>query len=142
MKALFDNLSFRTSKMVTRAYSTSFSLGIKFLAKKFHDPIYAVYGFVRFADEIVDTFHNYNKRVLLDDFKLETYKAIEQGISLNPVLNAFQQTVHQYKIDRELIDTFLFSMEMDLQDQQYDQSLYEKYILGSANYQTYIMPDN
>jgi phytoene/squalene synthetase len=132
MKALFDTLSFSTSKMVTRAYSTSFSLGIRFLAKNFQDPIYAIYGFVRFADEIVDTFHNYNKRALLNDFKIETYKAIEQGISLNPVLNAFQQVVNQYKIDHELIDTFLFSMEMDLQDQQYDQSLYEKYILGSA----------
>jgi phytoene/squalene synthetase len=132
MKALFDNLSFRTSKMVTQAYSTSFSLGIRFLAKKFHNPIYAVYGFVRYADEIVDTFHDYNKRQLLEDFKAETYKAIEQGISLNPVLNAFQQIVNTYKIDHELIDTFLYSMELDLDDHVFDQSLYEKYILGSA----------
>jgi 15-cis-phytoene synthase len=132
MKTLFDNLSKKTSKMVTNAYSTSFSLGIRFLAKKFHDPIYAVYGFVRFADEIVDTFHGYNKRELLNEFKEDTYKAIERGISLNPVLNAFQEVVNLYNIDRELIDTFLHSMEMDLDDQQYDQSLYEKYILGSA----------
>lgn len=132
MKTLFDNLSKKTSKMVTNAYSTSFSLGIRFLAKKFHDPIYAVYGFVRFADEIVDTFHGYNKRELLEDFRKDTYKAIEQGISLNPILNAFQEVVNTYQIDYELIDTFLHSMEMDLDDRQYDQSLYEKYILGSA----------
>lgn len=118
--------------MVTQAYSTSFSLGIRFLAKKFQDPIYAVYGFVRFADEIVDTFHGYDKRVLLNDFKSDTHKAIQQGISLNPVLNAFQEVVNRFQIDQELIDTFLLSMEMDLDDQQYDQSLYEKYILGSA----------
>lgn len=132
MKTLFDNLSKKTSKMVTNAYSTSFSLGIRFLAKKFHDPIYAVYGFVRFADEIVDTFHGYNKRELLEDFRKDTYKAIENGISLNPILNAFQEVVNTYQIDHDLIDTFLHSMEMDLDDHQYDQSLYEKYILGSA----------
>jgi phytoene/squalene synthetase len=132
MKALFDNISFKSSKMVTNAYSTSFSLGIRFLAKKFHDPIYAVYGFVRFADEIVDSFHEYKKRELLDDFKTETYKAIHLGISLNPILNAFQHTVNQFQISHDLIDTFLQSMEMDLDDRQYDQNQYEKYILGSA----------
>jgi phytoene synthase len=132
MKALFDNISFKSSKMVTNAYSTSFSLGIRFLAKKFHDPIYAVYGFVRFADEIVDSFHEYKKRELLDDFKTETYKAIHRGISLNPILNAFQHTVNQFQISHDLIDTFLQSMEMDLDDRQYDQNQYEKYILGSA----------
>jgi phytoene/squalene synthetase len=132
MKTLFDNLSKKTSKMVTNAYSTSFSLGIRFLAKKFHDPIYAVYGFVRFADEIVDTFHGYNKRELLEDFRKDTYKAIKQGISLNPILNAFQEVVNKYEVDHELIDTFLYSMEMDLDDREYDQSAYEKYILGSA----------
>lgn len=132
MKALFDQLSYKTSKMVTQAYSTSFSLGIRFLAKKFHDPIYAIYGFVRYADEIVDTFHNYDKRSLLMDFKAETYKAIEQKISLNPILNSFQEVVNKYRIDLDLIETFLYSMEMDLDDHVYDQSLYEKYILGSA----------
>ncbi|MCU0441401.1 MAG: phytoene/squalene synthase family protein [Bacteroidia bacterium] len=132
MKALFDNLSRKTSKMVTNAYSTSFSLGIRFLAKKFHNPIYAIYGFVRFADEIVDTFHDFNKRELLEEFKRDTYKAIDLGISLNPILNAFQEVVRNYNIDRELIDTFLYSMEMDLDDRNYDQQLYEKYILGSA----------
>lgn len=132
MKALFDKVSFKSSKMVTNAYSTSFSLGIRFLAKKFQDPIYAVYGFVRFADEIVDSFHDYQKRELLNDFKNETYKAIHQGISLNPILNAFQQTVNAFQIDHNLIDTFLQSMEMDLDDRQYDQTQYEKYILGSA----------
>jgi phytoene synthase len=132
MKALFDDLSFRTSKMVTQQYSTSFAMGIRFLAKKFHNPIYAIYGFVRYADEIVDTFHGYDKRQLLADFKAETFKAIAQGISLNPILNSFQQIVNEYKIDHQLIDTFLYSMEMDLEDHAYDQSLYEKYILGSA----------
>jgi len=132
MKPLFDNISHKTSKLVTNAYSSSFSLGIRFLAKKFHNPIYSIYGFVRFADEIVDTFHGYNKRELLDDFRKDTYKAIDQKISLNPILNSFQEVVNAYKIDHHLIETFLYSMEMDLDDQCYDQGLYEKYILGSA----------
>jgi phytoene/squalene synthetase len=132
MKALFDNISERTSKMVTNSYSTSFSLGVKFLGKKFHNPIYAIYGFVRFADEIVDTFHEFDKKILLDDFKADTYKAIKQGISLNPVLNNFQRVVNEYQIDHKLIDTFLHSMEMDLTEQSYDQRGYEEYILGSA----------
>jgi hypothetical protein len=132
MKALFDDISERTSKMVTNSYSTSFSLGVKFLGKKFHNPIYAIYGFVRFADEIVDTFHEFDKKILLDDFKVDTYKAIKQGISLNPVLNNFQKVVNEYQIDHKLIDTFLHSMEMDLTEQTYDQQGYEEYILGSA----------
>ena len=132
MKALFDDISERTSKMVTNSYSTSFSLGVKFLGKKFHNPIYAIYGFVRFADEIVDTFHEFDKKILLDDFKADTYKAIKQGISLNPVLNNFQKVVNEYQIDHKLIDTFLHSMEMDLTEQTYDQQGYEEYILGSA----------
>ena len=132
MKALFDDISERTSRMVTNSYSTSFSLGVKFLGKKFHNPIYAIYGFVRFADEIVDTFHQFDKKILLDDFKVDTYKAIKQGISLNPVLNNFQKVVNEYKIDHKLIDTFLHSMEMDLTEQTYDQQSYEEYILGSA----------
>jgi phytoene synthase len=132
MKQLFDDISRKSSKMVTNAYSTSFSLGIRFLAKKFHNPIYAIYGFVRFADEIVDSFHEYNKPELLDEFRNETYKSIERGISLNPILNNFQQVVNEYRIDRWHIDTFLKSMEMDLHDTQYDQQGYEEYILGSA----------
>jgi phytoene/squalene synthetase len=132
MKALFDDISERTSRMVTNSYSTYFSLGVKFLGKKFHNPIYAIYGFVRFADEIVDTFHQFDKKILLDDFKVDTYKAIKQGISLNPVLNNFQKVVNEYQIDHKLIDTFLHSMEMDLTEQTYDQQGYEEYILGSA----------
>lgn len=133
MKTLFDQLSFRTSRMVTQRYSTSFSLGILGLHRRLHNPIYAVYGFVRFADEIVDTFHDYPKEELLAQFKIDTYKAIDQRISLNPILNSFQEVVHKYNIELELIETFLKSMEMDLNPhQEYDQSKYEEYILGSA----------
>lgn len=132
MKQLFDNVSIKTSKMVTNSYSTSFSLGIKFLHKQFQDPIYSIYGFVRFADEIVDTFHDFNKKELLDEFKLETYRAIERGISLNPVLNSFQKVVNDYKIDLHLIETFLKSMEMDLEKKEYSEEAYKDYILGSA----------
>lgn len=132
MKALFDKVSHKTSRMVTRSYSTSFTLGILGLDKKFHDPIYGVYGFVRFADEIVDSFHDYPKAELLRKFRQDTYEALEQRISLNPILNHFQEVVHQYSIPVDLIDTFLDSMEMDLGDIEYDQKTYEKYILGSA----------
>ncbi len=118
--------------MVTNSYSTSFSLGIRFLHKQFQNPIYGIYGFVRFADEIVDTFHDFDKKQLLDEFRLETYRAIERGISLNPVLNSFQQVVNDYKIDLKLIDTFLKSMEMDLDKKTYDADGYKDYILGSA----------
>lgn len=129
---LFDKVCLKCSKITTTSYSTSFSLGIKLLHKKFHDPIYAIYGFVRFADEIVDTFHEHNKAVLLERFKEDTYKAIEDGISLNPILNSFQWVVNNYKINHKLIDTFLHSMEMDLHQNFHDQSSYEEYILGSA----------
>ncbi|MCE2772568.1 MAG: phytoene/squalene synthase family protein [Bacteroidetes bacterium] len=132
MKQLFDDISIRASRNVTRSYSTSFSLGIRFLNKEFRDPIYAIYGFVRFADEIVDTFHDFNKVELLSDFRNDTYKAIENRISLNPILNSFQKVVHEYNIERELIDAFLDSMQMDLEKVEYDQEKYEKYILGSA----------
>jgi len=132
MKQLFDNVSIKTSKMVTNSYSTSFSLGIKFLHKQFQDPIYSIYGFVRFADEIVDTFHDFNKKELLDEFKIETYRAIERVISLNPVLNSFQKVVNDFKIDHKLIDTFLRSMEMDLEKKEYSEEAYKDYILGSA----------
>lgn len=132
MKQLFDNVCIKTSKMVTNSYSTSFSLGIKFLHKEFQDPIYSIYGFVRFADEIVDTFHDFNKRELLEEFKIETFRSIERGISLNPILNSFQCVVNHYKIDLQLIEKFLKSMEMDLDKKSYDSEGYKQYILGSA----------
>jgi len=132
MKAIFDLVSYKCSELTTKKYSTSFSLGIKMLDKKLHDPIYAIYGFVRFADEIVDTFHDFDKHTLLADFKMQTYRAIKERISLNPILNSFQDTVNKYNIDHELIETFLQSMEMDLTDQKYDIDNFKKYILGSA----------
>lgn len=132
MKSLYDKVSFKCSKLVTHNYSTSFSLGISFLSKKFRKPVYSVYGFVRFADEIVDTFHDYNKQELFDRFRQETYQAVEDKISLNPILNSFQHAVNEFNIERELIDTFLKSMEMDLTGLSYDQEGYEEYILGSA----------
>ncbi|MDV3855334.1 phytoene synthase [Elizabethkingia anophelis] len=132
MKKLFDELSYEVSKCTTRKYSTSFSLGILALKPSIRSAIYAIYGYVRLADEIVDSFHDYNKEKLLSRLKKETYNAIEEGISLNPILQAFQQTVHDYRIDRELIDTFLHSMEMDLQKIDFDSKLYNEYIYGSA----------
>ena len=132
MMDLYHKSAFRTSKMVTRAYSTSFSLGIYCLDRKMHDPIYAIYGFVRFADEIVDTFHEHDKQSLLNRFRAATWKAIEDGISLNPILHSFQQVVNQYGIEPELIETFLKSMEMDLEKKEYAEGEYEDYILGSA----------
>ena len=132
MKELFDKVSIRCSKLTTRAYSTSFSLGIYCLSKEVRDPIYSIYGFVRFADEIVDTFHEHNKRHLLRRFRDDTYEAIRDGISLNPILNSFQHAVNKYAIDRELIDAFLSSMEMDLSMTEHNQTTFETYILGSA----------
>lgn len=132
MKQLFDTLSLDMSAMTTKKYSTSFSLGIRFLSKDLRAPIHAIYGFVRFADEIVDSFHDYEKKDLLKEFRAETYKAIDRGISLNPILNSFQWAVNTYKIDPELIEIFLDSMEMDLETSQYERTVYERYILGSA----------
>ena len=132
MKALFDSVSIRTSRMTTKAYSTSFSLGILGLDKKYHDPIYAIYGFVRFADEIVDTFEDYPQEELLERFWKDTYLALDEKISLNPILNSFQQVVNAFNIDRDLIETFLKSMEMDLYKNDYDEEGYKAYILGSA----------
>jgi phytoene synthase len=132
MKKLFDHISVASSAIVTKTYSTSFSLGIRCLHKKFHNAIYSIYGFVRLADEIVDSFHDYDKRQLLTDFKADTYKAINSGISLNPILNSFQHVVNDYAIDRELIDCFLNSMEMDLMETEHSCLSYENYILGSA----------
>ncbi|SHI02864.1 Phytoene/squalene synthetase [Chryseolinea serpens] len=132
MKALYDNVSIQCSRLVTRCYSTSFSIGISCLKNELRDPIYSIYGFVRFADEIVDTFHDYNKKELLDRFKQDTYCALEEKISLNPILNSFQATANQFKIDKELIDLFLHSMEMDLCAKEYDATGFKEYILGSA----------
>jgi phytoene synthase len=132
MKSTFDFVSLQCSKLTTRTYSTSFSLGIQFLHNKFRNPIYSIYGYVRFADEIVDSFEGYNKKVLLQKFREETLEAINNKISLNPILNSFQHAVTKYNISMELIDTFLDSMEMDLDKIDYTTTKYNKYILGSA----------
>ncbi len=129
---LYDQATLECSKVITTRYSTSFTLGIKTLAKKFQDPVYSIYGFVRFADEIVDTFHDHDKKVLLERFKNETYTAIEEKISLNPVLHSFQLVVNKYNIEKELIDAFLKSMEMDLHHKDYNEGNYNTYIYGSA----------
>lgn len=132
MKQLFDTTSFDCSKLVTKAYSTSFSLGTRLIDKKIRKHIYSIYGFVRYADEIVDTFHGYNKAVLLKKFKSDTYAAIKDGISLNPILNSYQATVNQYGIEHEVIEAFLHSMEMDLTQKVHDLGSYKEYIYGSA----------
>ncbi|MEP0984811.1 phytoene/squalene synthase family protein [Ekhidna sp.] len=132
MKDLYTQTAFDCSKLITKTYSTSFSLGIRTLNKKYHESIYAIYGFVRYADEIVDTFHDHNKEELLARFKSDTYKSIEEKISLNPVLHSFQEVVNQYQIDLDLIEAFLISMEMDLSKKDYEDPEYEKYIYGSA----------
>jgi phytoene/squalene synthetase len=129
---LFTDTSLACAQLITRRYSTSFSLGIRTLDKALHRAIYAVYGFVRWADEIVDTFHSRDKATLLAGFEADTYAAIAAGFSLNPVLHAFQWAVNTYQIDHEFIDAFLRSMEMDLEDRNYRQELYEQYIYGSA----------
>jgi phytoene/squalene synthetase len=130
--ALYNKNSFNCSKITTQNYSTSFSLGILSLNKKFRDPIYAIYGFVRFADEIVDTFHAHQKDELIERFEKDTYLAIHEKISLNPILHSFQQIVNEYNIDHELIDLFLKSMKMDLNQKEYEQKSFDNYILGSA----------
>jgi 15-cis-phytoene synthase len=130
--ALFDRVCARTSAYTTYAYSTSFSLGIRSLHKRFHESIHAIYGFVRFADEIVDTFHGHDKEMLLQRFREEVYRSIAEGISLNPILHSFQRTVHRYGIEAELYGTFLDSMAMDLTESRHDERSYGTYILGSA----------
>ncbi|KRO69280.1 MAG: phytoene synthase [Cryomorphaceae bacterium BACL7 MAG-120322-bin74] len=132
MMELYHRSSDRINKLITRAYSTSFSLGILGLNKSLRDPVYGIYGFVRIADEIVDTFQGHDKAKLLKRFWQDTHLALEEKVSINPVLHSFQRVVHQYNIDPSLIDTFLSSMEMDLEDRTYSQAEYEKYILGSA----------
>ena len=131
-KDLYNEVSIRCSRLTTRAYSTSFSLGIFCLGRSLRDPIYAIYGFVRFGDEIVDTFHQADKKYLLKKFREDTYEAIEQGISLNPILQSFQLVVNKFGIERPVIDQFLKSMEMDLDMKVHDQESYKEYILGSA----------
>lgn len=132
MKYIYDNVSASCSKITTKAYSTSFSIGIKFLSPTLRKPIYGIYGFVRLADEIVDSFHDFDKKYLMSKFRADTVEAIEQRISLNPILNSFQEVVWKYNIEWSLIDTFLKSMEMDIVQQEHDSESYSTYILGSA----------
>ena len=129
---LYDEVSLKCSELTTKRYSTSFSLGIFFLDKKLRAHIYSIYGFVRFADEIVDTFHDKDKPALLAKFKEDTYAAIRDGISLNPILHSFQRVVNTFHIRKEWIDRFLESMEMDLEKKEYSEEKYKTYILGSA----------
>lgn len=129
---LFDKTSKEISRKVSLNYSTSFSLGIRLLAKEYRWAVFATYGFVRLADEIVDTFHTFNKERLLKDFKFQTYQAIEEGISTNPVLHSFQLAANQFGITHDLIEPFFNSMEEDLDKQSHDQSSYNDYIYGSA----------
>lgn len=129
---LYHDTSLECGKLITRRYSTSFSLGIQMLGKEIRGPIYAIYAFVRLADEIVDTFHGHDKETLLREFRRDTYLALERKISVNPVLHSFQETVNQFGIEIDLVDAFLDSMEMDLTGKTYDDSLYKKYIYGSA----------
>ncbi|WP_293907665.1 phytoene/squalene synthase family protein [Sphingobacterium sp. UBA5670] len=132
MKRLFDELAYEVSKITTEKYSTSFSLGILALKPRIRNSIYAIYGYVRLADEIVDSFHGYDRKRLLGRLYLDTNRALEERISLNPILQSFQETVHNYKIDVELISQFLHSMEMDLNKVDYNSESYKEYIYGSA----------
>ena len=134
MKKLFDSVSYQCSQKVTSAYSTSFSLAVKMLSSKIQGAVYAIYGFVRLADEIVDTFHDYDKESLFNEFEENLKHAIERQISLNPILHAFQDVVHKYNIDYELIDAFMRSMRADLYKETYETvEDYENYIYGSAD---------
>jgi phytoene synthase len=134
MKALFDNVSHKCSKAVTNSYSTSFSLATKMLANSIRQDVYNIYGFVRFADEIVDSFHDYDKKILFDRFEEDLELALVHKISLNPILNAFQETYHKYDIDRHLVDSFMKSMRLDLHKSEYlSETDYKMYIYGSAD---------
>ena len=134
MKAIFDTVSRSCSKTVTNSYSTSFSLATKMLAPTIRQDIYNIYGFVRFADEIVDSFHDYDKDLLFKDFEADLYKALDQKISLNPILNAFQETVHRYDIEPQLYKAFMDSMRLDLHKSEYlSMEEYRQYIYGSAD---------
>lgn len=131
-RQLYDNVAIRCSRLTTRAYSTSFSLGIRCLKASLRDPIYSIYGFVRYGDEIVDTLHDSDKATLLTRFRQDTFDAIRDRISMNPILHSFQLVVNRYGIEREVIEQFLHSMEMDLSVEEHNQASYEEYILGSA----------
>ena len=134
MKQLFDDVSFKCSKLVTKNYSTSFSMAVYMLSPSIRDAIYSIYGFVRFADEIVDSFHGFDKESLITEFEDEYYKSMDRGISLNPILNSFQQTVKQYNISDDLIQAFLRSMKLDLIKSDYNSKAeYDEYIYGSAD---------
>lgn len=134
MKKLFDSASYQCSQKITSAYSTSFSLAVKMLSTKIQGPIYAIYGFVRLADEIVDSFHDFDKEILFNEFENNLKQALERRISLNPILNAFQDVIHRYNISYDLIDAFMKSMRADLYKETYDTvDDYENYIYGSAD---------
>jgi len=134
MKKIFDEVSNDCSKIVTKTYSTSFSLATKMLSKSIRQHIYNIYGFVRFADEIVDSFHDYDKAVLFEDFSNDLEKSIKNKIHLNPILNSFQATYHKFNIDKDLVDSFMSSMEKDLHKKKYmTNQEYEEYIYGSAD---------
>ena len=128
MKHIFDNFSYKTSKLVTNQYSTSFSFSTRLLSRSIRPAIYSIYGLVRLADEIVDSFHNYDKKALLNKLKADYQNAIDDGISLNPILNSFQQVYKKYNFTPELVESFFQSMEMDLEPEIYDEKLYNKYI--------------
>jgi len=134
MKNIFDEVSYSCSEKVTKTYSTSFSLATRLLSENIRKDIYNIYGFVRFADEIVDSFHDYNKSELFNDFNIDLEKAIKNKIHLNPILNSFQHTFHKYKIDKDLVDAFMKSMRMDLTKKKYNTvEEYKEYIYGSAD---------
>jgi len=134
MKKIFDEVSNDCSRIVTKTYSTSFSLATKMLSKSIRQHIYNIYGFVRFADEIVDSFHDYDKAVLFEDFYNDLEKSIKNKIHLNPILNSFQATYHKFSIDKDLVDSFMSSMEKDLHKKKYmTNQEYEEYIYGSAD---------
>ncbi|NNC82924.1 MAG: phytoene/squalene synthase family protein [Flavobacteriales bacterium] len=134
MRQLYDKVSRDLSKNITKCYSTSFSSAVKMLSPSIREDIYNIYGFVRLADEVVDTFHDHNKGRMLDDLERDTWLAIEDGISINPVLNSFQSTVRKYNIDKDLVAAFLLSMRMDLEKKVYDSVQdYHQYIFGSAD---------
>lgn len=132
MMDLYTSTSFECSKVVTEKYSTSFSQGIRAFDRQLRSPVYALYGFVRYADEIVDTFHDYDKQKLIKQFKNETFEALDKGISLNPILHAFQKVVHEYHIEADLIKAFFVSMEMDLEMKCHSRESYNEYVYGSA----------
>lgn len=132
MKSLYDKLSIQVSKTTTRLYSTSFSIGIYFLDKHLRNGIYSIYGFVRIADEIVDSFNDYDRRWLIETFRADTLHAVKNRISANPILNSFQHVVHQYNISYDLIDAFIQSMQMDLERINYDSEKFRQYIFGSS----------